>query len=539
MNGIVKLSLGLALTALLVFASYSIQQRMNHIRESEQLIATSVVENAPPIVAFTTVALGSFRGLVADLLWLRLQRKQEEGSYFEMVQLASWITKLQPRFTGATAFLAWNMSYNVSVTFNRPEDRWRWVQRGIELIRDEALIYNPSDPTLFKELAWIYQHKLGQEMDDANLYYKWQLAKQMMEVFGTYPVDWSAWAATPATAKGMLDQLVPEREALRGFFADADRLESARVAFWDAGGKLAPSVLELLSDPNDQADLERFYRVQRLRRDLKLDPKRIADLDAKYGDFDWRLPEAHAIYWASRGLEASEGGRNIHCERLVFQSLHNAFGGGRLIYLETGAAGQPILQFTPNVMLADAVNRAYHESAEEFSENQSVQASHRNFLRHAVVTLFTFGRSEKASEFLGEMRTKYPGDENRKPLEEYVLSELAGDIGTANYDRGQGLVQGYLWQAFYNLALGEFDRSAAMELIARRIWRRYMETIGERTHRRRGLAPFPEMRKSAFRQCLETFPPELAARLRAAGMQMEGLGEVEEYPGSDRPAIAD
>ena len=51
---------------------------------------TGEIKNAPPMVAFTTVALGSFRGLVADLLWLRSNSLQQKGNYFEMVQLARW-----------------------------------------------------------------------------------------------------------------------------------------------------------------------------------------------------------------------------------------------------------------------------------------------------------------------------------------------------------------------------------------------------------------------------------------------------------------
>ena len=105
-----------------------IQSRLNSIRYEKELTDTEPLENAPPMLAFTTVALGGFRGLLADYLWLRSTKMQEEGNYFEMVQLASWIVKLQPRYTPSTAFLAWNMAYNVSVTFTRFEDRWRWVK---------------------------------------------------------------------------------------------------------------------------------------------------------------------------------------------------------------------------------------------------------------------------------------------------------------------------------------------------------------------------------------------------------------------------
>ncbi len=523
MKKIIVISTCLALVIALAIGSRIVQTRMNDIRESEKLTATSVVENAPPVVAFTTVALGGFRGLVADLLWLRLQRKQEAGSYFEMVQLASWITKLQPRFTGATAYLAWNMAYNISVTFNRPEDRWRWVQRGIELIRDEALVYNPADPTLFKELGWIYQHKLGQEMDDANLYYKWQLAKKMMDVLGEYPVDWRKWNATPITIKELKDSLTQsEHPKLIELMNAPEQVQKLEKQFWDAVGTIPEAATASEMTTSERERLALFFRVRRLQNELKLDPGLMAELDDKYGDFDWRLPEAHAVYWASRGLEYAEGGTNIACERMVFQSLHNAFIGGRLVYLETEETDKPIIQFTPNVNLADAVNRAYHTSLEQHPEQSSVRSSHKNFLRHAVATLYSFGQEKQASEYLNELRERYPGAENKVPLEEYVIRRLAGDIATASYDQGQGLVQAYLWQTCYNLALGEFERAQAMERIARQIWIRYMKSIGESTHERRGLAPFEKMREGMFRNCLEQFPPELAARLRTAAAQWPG-----------------
>ena len=97
------------------------------------------LENAPPVLAFTTVALGGFRGLIANALWIRANDLQEEDKYFEMVQLADWITKLQPHFTTVWVHQAWNMAYNISIKFNDMNDRWLWVLRGIELLRDRGL----------------------------------------------------------------------------------------------------------------------------------------------------------------------------------------------------------------------------------------------------------------------------------------------------------------------------------------------------------------------------------------------------------------
>src|SRR5580704_3948786 len=76
------------------------------------------------------------------------------------------------------------MAYNISVKFKDPSDRWRWVQRGLELLRDGGLKYNPHDVLIHRELAWFYQHKMGANLDDAHMYYKQAWANEMAEVFG-------------------------------------------------------------------------------------------------------------------------------------------------------------------------------------------------------------------------------------------------------------------------------------------------------------------------------------------------------------------
>src|SRR5881296_948056 len=64
-------------------------------------------QTAPPVLAFTTVALGGFRGLIANALWVRAMELQDQDKYFEKVQLADWITKLQPHFTTVWVHQAW------------------------------------------------------------------------------------------------------------------------------------------------------------------------------------------------------------------------------------------------------------------------------------------------------------------------------------------------------------------------------------------------------------------------------------------------
>src|SRR5215831_4416018 len=159
MSGRAKKITLLALAALLFAGVAPLQKALNGDRKSLGLTRLEPLDNAPPVLAFTTVALGGFRGLISNLLWIRATELQDNDKFFEMAQLSDWITKLEPRFEQVWVHEAWNMSYNISVKFKDFADRWRWVQRGIELLRDEGLRYNPNSVLIHRELAWHFQHK--------------------------------------------------------------------------------------------------------------------------------------------------------------------------------------------------------------------------------------------------------------------------------------------------------------------------------------------------------------------------------------------
>src|SRR5215467_7601237 len=173
----------LALAALLLVGVSRLQESLNSDRDQLGLTRVQPLDNAPPVLAFTTVALGGFRGLISNALWIRAGDLQDEDKFFEMAQLANWITVLEPHYVQVWLVQSWNMAYDISVKFKDFSDRWRWVKRGIELLRDEGLRYNPNETLIYRELAWFYQHKMGANMDDANMYYKQQWANEMAKVF--------------------------------------------------------------------------------------------------------------------------------------------------------------------------------------------------------------------------------------------------------------------------------------------------------------------------------------------------------------------
>ena len=319
--------------AILLCCNMFVQSRLDESIRKNKLIDEQFVEGAPPLVAFTTVALGGFRGIIADLLWFRAMALQDEGKYFEMVQLASWIMKLQPKSTATAAYLGWNMAYNISVTYSMPEDRWRWVNKGIELYH-EALQYNPNDPVLYKELGWIYQHKLGNILDDAQRYYKWQMAREMLQILGEHYPDWKKLAEAPKTEKDFLAARKNPPEFLQQLqnngFAN---LQLLYASFREAGGKFPEKLTKAFEkDPETLTQLTEYFRVKWLYDRFMLEPGRILKVNEKYGDLDWFLPESFAVYWAVLGLERSPQRKNVDCSRMITQSLQVIFTNGRMLY---------------------------------------------------------------------------------------------------------------------------------------------------------------------------------------------------------------
>ena len=487
---------------LLLGALSFLQNRMNGLRTTYHLTDNTPLENAPPVVAFTSVALGGFRGILADYLWLRSGRMQEEGKYYEMVQLADWIVKLQPRFTGAHAFLGWNMAYNVSVTFTSFEDRWRWVKRGFELIRDEALEYNPGDPDLFRQLGWIFQHKMGQDADDANRYYKVEWAKEMIRLFGDYYNQWEVLDKAPLNETKLIavldDKAAEFRRILMEKNADFARLEQE---FREAA--VIPARFKADFDAAGiSEDVELCLRHRWMVNKYRLDPKYMMKLNSMFGVLDWRLPEAHAIYWAQKGMEqwfdASASFKRLSCDRMIFQALNAACTTGRLLYLKGDLR---TLQMQPNFNVVDAAKDAYERAIKEFPTS-NIQGAYTNFLVDAIVRLYTFGYKKKAANYFALAKKvnppRFPGE-----LEPFVVKELAEDLSDASHRVAENVITSYLFQAYTILAYAadeesdEFLSFESLTLTAKSVYDSYMaSSVG--IELRRGLPPFDNMRRTAL-----------------------------------------
>jgi hypothetical protein len=500
----------LLISALMLIAINRTEKRLDAGIRENNLYYTGQIRNAPPIVVFTTVALGSFRGLLADVLWLRAASLQEEGNYFEMVQLASWITKLQPRFSGATAYLAWNMAYNISVTCSLPEDRWRWIQEGIKLIRDEALVYNPADPMLYKELGWIFQHKLGNIMDDYNLYYKNRLALEMEQVFGSKP-DWQLLASAPRDNSALL-KLIPDSGKFMELLSKSkhETLDKLFEAFKKQSA-LPPDFVAQVDSIRITDILDNYFRALWLRETYRLDPALINGINNKYGALDWRTPEAQAVYWATKGLEMTTGKRDISCERMITQALKESFVAGRILMIDREKFERIIM--IPNLSVVDAVKRTFEEAYENNDKQSSFLSAKLNFMQEAIILLYNYGKFSKAAEYYKMLQKEEPG-KYRGSLENFVMEQWASEVRDASVKKATDIISGLIFRSCYFIAYGDDDAALAGERMARYIYNAY-QLNNQDTRTRTGLAPYREIKNTATAACIKSLPPVVAEILKA------------------------
>jgi len=132
--------------------------------------------SAPAMTEGALAAFGGLRSIVAEVVWFRADRLQDEGRYVELAQLASTLSYLEPHTPEVWSYAAWNLAYNISIMMPTYEDRWRWVNAAIALLRDKGLAINPTESELYRELAWLFELKLGTNLDAASPVYraKWR-----------------------------------------------------------------------------------------------------------------------------------------------------------------------------------------------------------------------------------------------------------------------------------------------------------------------------------------------------------------------------
>lgn len=464
-------------------------------RRSENLVpGDDPLENAPPVVAFTSIALGGFRGIAADLLWLRAIDMQDHGQYVELVALSDWITKLQPRFPEVWSFQAWNLAFNVSVMFNRPEDRWRWVRHGIRLLRDEGMRYCPGRAKIYEELSWFFNFKIGEDLDDAHGYYKRQWAIEMDRVFRGPRPDFDALIAAPRSPSAFLQG--PGAADLAGAIREAG-FDLSDPRWMDPS--FGPADLRRrLSALPAYAAWNTYLRARAVREVYKIDPERLRNVDEKFGPFDWRLPDAHSVYWADAGLAVARTPmERLSLERRRFQSMAASFVRGAL----TMPPDHPSFTLSPNLALLPRIRKVYEDSMAANPGEDTIRAAYRNFFVDAIIISFSYNRVADARRLYAEFQKIFPDPALPGTVESFVAVKYASFVESLTPGQAFAAVESALYQSIFWREVGDADQAAGFEQIALLIWRSWMGTRKDpRLQARVGLPPLEQLRNEAARR---------------------------------------
>ncbi|HQR43889.1 MAG TPA: hypothetical protein PLX97_14440, partial [Gemmatales bacterium] len=95
--------------------------------------------------------LSSFRGPLVCGLWWEVDELQQKHDFKQLELMLTALTKLQPHFKGPWKYQGWNLAYNVSVEFDRVEDKYFYISKGIRwLAQGEEInrlkLYDPDRP---------------------------------------------------------------------------------------------------------------------------------------------------------------------------------------------------------------------------------------------------------------------------------------------------------------------------------------------------------------------------------------------------------
>ncbi len=477
-------------------------------------------ELAGSMLATPLLAVG--RAPLVDYYWLRATKLKEEGRFFDALQLSQRICELQPKFAAVWAFQAWNMAYNISVTLQSPEERWRWVRNGYELIRDQGIPLNPNNAQLYKELAWILFHKVGDFMDDWHFYYKNELAKQMEDVLGVPPpgfvrpgrvrgdfyrdYDFKSLADAPKRYTDLVAEeevrVFAEEMARFGFDCTRNKvflgvLKAVREDMLEMPDTpehqqidRRQAFLKVLNDPKHESakrKMELFWRSWRLRNEQKMDPARIVEMQDAFGvTFDFRLAETQALYWANLGMEMGSDKREaldihkLNTNRIEFYCLQKMFHRGRLAMSRNAAIGEPPL-LEPDLRVIPALFEAFINDSKKYKDlenddkpvSENFRTGFVGFMRSSILRYHEAGMNDKAEELFKYLSEHYDDPMYRDGLNQFLARQMIPDRELGDYRVTAARIMAMINRGLQNYAYDEDEQALQYIARARQLFDRY------------------------------------------------------------------
>jgi hypothetical protein len=154
------------------------------LRADNGLSQSHLGEIDPTSVTVKLATLG-LRGVAANILWEKAFDYKKKKDWTNLMATLRQIVKIQPNFINIwSSSVAWDVSYNISVEFDDYRQRYRWVIKGIDFLK-EGIAYNSRQPRLLWDMGWMISQKIG-KADESKQFRK--LFKEDDDFHGNRPM---------------------------------------------------------------------------------------------------------------------------------------------------------------------------------------------------------------------------------------------------------------------------------------------------------------------------------------------------------------
>lgn len=451
-------------------------------------------EDLPPSLALTSIALGPLKGVISSGLLWRAMEKEDKKEYMESYQLSRMISAIQPRYPSIWTFQGFTLSFNVAASYSRPEERWQWILRGIELMRDEGLKYNPNNAEIRHEIMRTIKDKI-QQTDQQAIFMKNEWTKLMLTYFddGDYSelqrLRKAASSLHELKTRPYLDQLAEVAKTnhidLYNFKKNPPQLSANYIGFL-FGGK-APSDDQMALVKSAVVNLYFYYKRNKIETELNFNILRMIEVDETYGPFDWRSHIATALYWGAEKDLGNYTTAGLNYTRMTLGLMQDNFYEGKIIYNKESDS----FIRTTHVQALPSVHHFYDELL-ALAPSRRNRKSHDYFIERAAIVCYNMNQTQAAKELFSIF--KHASGQKDATFEEFILGSMLNTLRSKTFKETQSLIESLLVSSYKASEALNHEMSMGLRNRAMMMYRIYQKEYGKSSKR---LPKFQALDKSA------------------------------------------
>ena len=438
------------------------------IKKNEQAIG-----ELPPSLQVTSVALGPMKGLLADVIWWRAERMLENKEFFESLQLAEWLTALQPTYESVWSYQGFNLAFNISKNFTDVEERWKWILAGIEILRDRGLVYNPdweNNRKIRAEIVNIIYRKLAEVSDvEAQRFQdKWTLI--MLKYLDSGTIE-------------ELNLINDAYESLEALMKDEDVINLSVRLNLDSGSlakmiiESPPNLSSLVADsPQARSFNSAIYKIYRftqrrnLKEELNMDIDRMIEIDKDYGPLDWRTHQAQLIYWGAEDDLKKSDHPSFRYSHIVRAAMVTSFYNGRILFSEDRSYFMRThnLEMLPRIL--DYFTFALGEYDSDSNAYRMADNAKRDFLERAAVICYNYNQMDAANELFNQYEEYLEREGRSMSFQQFIVQGMERSLKQENYKSRRAFLESIITKALEDASLGEMGRYQGYTKLIRMIY---------------------------------------------------------------------